>query len=105
MATAQEKTAVDIREACSLRLGEMIEAVIGDSRLKEIYTAQEKYPHDTGGLSAGETALKSGIISADTKTALLIAQAAERTLRLADKTEHFIDNVEKINQGVEDQVA
>ncbi|HEX2752714.1 MAG TPA: hypothetical protein VHP34_06350 [Alphaproteobacteria bacterium] len=105
MATAQEKTAVDIREACSLRLGEMIEAVIGDSRLKDIYTAQEKYPHDTGGLSAGEMALKSGIISADTKTALLIAQAAERTLRLADKTEHFIDNVEKINQDAEDQAA
>ncbi len=105
MATAQEKTTVDIREACSLRLGEMIEAVIGDSRLKEIYAAQEKYPHDTGGLSAGETALKSGIISADTKTALLIAQAAERTLRLADKVGHFIENVEKINQGVDDQIV
>lgn len=105
MATKQEKTVTDIREACGLRLGEMIEAIIGDSRLKEIYTAQEKYPHDTDGLSAGETALKSGIISADTKTALLIAQAAERTLRLADKIDHFIENVEKLNQSIDDQAA
>lgn len=92
------------REACGLRLGEMIEAIIGDSRLKEMYEAQEKYPHDMDGLSAGQCALKAGIISPDTKTALLVAQAAERTLQLADKVEHFLANVDQINKGVDDKI-
>lgn len=105
MAITSDKSVESTREACGLRLGEMIEAIIGDSRLKEIYEAQEKYPHDMEGMSAGQCALKSGIISPDTKTALLVAQAAERTLQLADKVEHFIQNVDTINKGVDDKIA
>lgn len=105
MSISSDKSVESTREACGLRLGEMIEAIIGDSRLKEMYEAQEKYPHDMGGLSAGQCALKAGIITPDTKTALLIAQAAERTLQLADKVEHFVQNVEEINKGVEKKAA
>ena len=105
MGITSDKSVESTRKACGLRLGEMIEAIIGDSHLKEMYEAQEKYPHDTEGMSAGQSALKAGIISDDTKTALLIAQAAERILQLADKTSHFIENVEAINKSVDAKVA
>lgn len=67
------------------RLGEIIEDVIGDARVRELFDAAGKHPEDYEGKPTGMIALDLGVITPDTKTALLVAQAAERTLQLADK--------------------
>jgi hypothetical protein len=67
-------------------LGEIITQVVGNDRVQKLFEGQS-IPEDLAGKSTGEIALKLGVITPDTKTGLLVAQAAERTLRLAEKIE------------------
>lgn len=70
------------RAALGQRLGEIITDLVGNDRIQKLYEAQGKSP-GADGASVGEIALKEGVISADTKTALLVAQAAERAYSLS----------------------
>lgn len=96
----QDKQAVkQTRDILNARLGEMITGLLGDDSLEKKYAAG---PVDG---AAGAAAEKSGIVSADTKTALLIAQAAERTLRAAEKTAFFHAHRDEISADIKQQVA
>lgn len=96
----QDKQAVkQTRDILNARLGEMITGLLGDDSLEKKYTAG---PVEG---AAGAAAEKSGIVSADTKTALLIAQAAERTLRAAEKTAFFHAHRDEISADIKQQVA
>lgn len=70
------------RASLGKRLGEIITDLLGDKRIQELYENGAK-PDTAAGLSVGEVALKAGVITADTKTALLVAQAAERAFALS----------------------
>lgn len=76
------------RNAMNGRLGEIITVLIGNDAVQKLYEGKE-LPADLAGKPVGEIALKMGVIDANTKTALLVAQAAERTLQLANKAEDF----------------
>ena len=78
------------RESFGKRLGEIIEDVIGDKRIRELFI-DGKHPVEYEGKPTGLMALDLKVISEDTKTALLIAQAAERTLQLAEKAEKCLN--------------
>jgi hypothetical protein len=95
------------RAAMNLRLGEIISAVIGDNRVKELFDRAGKHPGEYAGQATGEMALKLNLITPGTKTALLVAQAAERAYRLAEKAESYAQNHENLvtyykkkNQGI-----
>lgn len=100
----QDKQAVkQTRDILNARLGEMITGLLGDDSLEKKYAAGPVAD------AAGASAEKVGIVSADTKTALLIAQAAERTLRAAEKVTFFHIHrdqiVEDVKQEVKDKQA
>lgn len=82
-ATPEKET----RAVFGKRLGEIIESVIGDGRIKELFEQAGKHPDEYEGKPTGLVAMDLGVISAETKTALLVAQAAERTFTLAEKAE------------------
>jgi len=69
------------------RFGEIVAGLIGDSRVENALK-NGNAPAE----ASGAVAEKTGVISAETKTALLIAQAAERTLRAVAKVE-FLRNI------------
>ncbi|MCE9507711.1 MAG: hypothetical protein K8R48_05260 [Alphaproteobacteria bacterium] len=99
MTTDDFKSAVEIsktRTAMNLRLGEVISAIIGDGRVKELFDKAGKHPDEYAGQATGEMALKLNVITPDTKTALLVAQAAERAYRLAEKAESYAQNHENL---------
>lgn len=73
------------RAAMNKPLGEIIASVIGDDRIKELFDAEGKHPDLYKDEPTGLIALKLGVITPETKTALLVAQAAERTYQLAEK--------------------
>ncbi|MDD3371088.1 MAG: hypothetical protein PHE27_04595, partial [Alphaproteobacteria bacterium] len=75
----------ETRSAMDLRLGEIIEAVLGDARIRELFEKAGKHPDEYKDRPTGELALKPGVIDAETKPGLLVAQAAERPYRLAIK--------------------
>lgn len=80
----------ETRKTMGKRLGEIIEDVIGDARVRELFDAAGKHPDDYAGKPTGLAALDLKVITPNTKNALLIAQAAERTYRLAEKTEEIL---------------
>lgn len=89
MASQCFNNAVEIGKTRSVMnsfLGEIITQVVGNDRVQKLFEGQS-VPDDLAGKSTGEIALKLGVITPDTKTGLLVAQAAERTLRLAEKIE------------------
>lgn len=90
------------RDILGARLGEMITGLLGDDSLEKQY-AGGAGPSE----AAGAAAEKGGIVSAESKTALLIAQAAERTLRAAEKTAFIIAHRDEIAadlaQNIKDQ--
>jgi hypothetical protein len=99
MTTDDFKSAVEIsktRAAMGLRLGEIISAIIGDNRIKELFDQSGKHPDEYAGQSTGEMALKLNVVTPDTKTALLVAQAAERAYKLAEKAESYAQNHENL---------
>ncbi len=73
------------RASMGKRLGEIIEDIIGDARVRALFDAAGKHPEEYAGKPTGLMALDLKVITPDTKTALLIAQAAERTYALAEK--------------------
>lgn len=87
------------RQAFTGRIGEIIEAALGNDQLKQIFEAAEAGDADalarieaagaTGQAPSGMLALKMGIVDKDTKNALLTAQAAEQTLLIMEEIERF----------------
>src|SRR3982751_5662956 len=75
----------ETRTALGKRLGEIIEAIIGDTRVRELFDRAGKHPDEYAGKPTGMMALDLKVITPDTKTALLVAQAAERAYALAEK--------------------
>jgi hypothetical protein len=83
----------NIRQTFDMRLGEIIENIIGDKRVRELFDSRGGvHPEEYEGKPTGLIALDLGVITQETKTALLVAQAAERTLQLADKTLELTQN-------------
>jgi len=67
-------------------IGALIDSVIGGSRISHMFDGDDDASDVMNDdRPAGRIVLDLGIVSEDTKTALLIAQAAERTARLAEK--------------------
>lgn len=77
------------RAAMGQRLGEIIETVIGDARVRELFDKAGTHPSEYEGKPTGLMALDLKVITPETKTALLVAQAAERTYALAEKAENL----------------
>lgn len=74
------------RAAMGQRLGEIIETVIGDARVRELFDRAGTHPAEYEGKPTGLMALDLKVITPETKTALLVAQAAERAYTLAEKS-------------------
>lgn len=87
----------NVRKAMNGRIGEIISAVIGDDTLKTIFEQpenNEKYIElNQKGTPSGIIALDLGIIDAETKNALLLAQAAERTALNAERAQEIAKGV------------
>jgi hypothetical protein len=75
------------RKVMGSRIGEIIEQVVGDARIRELFDAAAQHPDEYADKPTGMIALQMGVVTQGTKDALLIAQAAERTFRLAEKAE------------------
>ena len=73
------------RASMGKRLGEIIEDIVGDARVRELFDAAGKHPDEYAGKPTGLMALDLKVITPETKNALLVAQAAERTYALAEK--------------------
>ncbi|MDD3029740.1 MAG: hypothetical protein PHS57_05625 [Alphaproteobacteria bacterium] len=63
------------RATMSKRLGEIITDVIGDARIQELFEQAGKHPDEYKDVPTGMIALDWGVITPETKTALLVAQA------------------------------
>jgi len=94
------------RASMGKRLGEIIEDIIGDARVRTLFDAAGKHPEEYEGKPTGLMALDLKVITQDTKNALLVAQAAERTYALAEKAgaiaakhEELIEAKEKISDA------
>lgn len=111
---ADDKQAVkDTRALLNARFGEIVTGLIGDNRTENIFNAETLRPSAVGDAfntssavpeAAGAQAQKAGFVSAETKTALLIAQAAERTLRAAEKVQFFTEQRDQIVTDLKQQV-
>lgn len=86
-----------VREAMNGRIGEIITALIGNDALQKIFEQPEnnaKYIElNEKGMPSGIIALELGIIDKDVKTALLAAQAAERTALNAERMQEIAKGV------------
>lgn len=76
-------------------IGALIDSVIGGSRMSKLFEGDLE--PDQQDKSSGMVVLDLGIVTENTKVALLIAQAAERTARLAEKAMKLLGNDEKID--------
>ncbi|TNE26540.1 MAG: hypothetical protein EP349_09835 [Alphaproteobacteria bacterium] len=89
----------DIRDTFSKRMGEMIADVMGADAIKDMYEKgdlteeQKKKP-------SGFLALDLGIVTAGAKDALLIAQAAERTLQTIERVEAALDKAPELAASI-----
>ncbi len=89
--TIQQVFNVDkTKEIFTKRLGEIIEDVIGDARVRQLFDDAGKHPDQYAGKPTGLAALDLGVITPATKSALLTAQAAVRTLIAADDAEQAL---------------
>jgi len=77
------------RAAMNGFMGEIIADVIGETRVKELFDAAGKHPDEYKDKPTGQIALELGVITPETKNALLVAQAAERTLLAAAKARNL----------------
>lgn len=88
------------REILGMRLGEIIEGVIGDARVRQMFDDAGKHPEEYEGEPTAIMAIKLGIIGPELTTPLLVAQAAERTLTLAEKADKLASEMRsRINSG------
>jgi hypothetical protein len=87
------------RAAMGKRLGEIIEAIIGDARVRELFDKAGKHPEEYEGKPTGLMALDLKVITPDTKNALLVAQAAERAYMLAEKAGRIAANHDSLIAG------
>ncbi len=89
------------RAAMGKRLGEIIEAIIGDNRVRELFDKAGKHPDEYAGKPTGLMALDLKVITPETKNALLVAQAAERAFTLAEKAGRIAANHDSLVAGGE----
>ncbi|MBL1146401.1 MAG: hypothetical protein HND56_05875 [Pseudomonadota bacterium] len=93
----------EIRESFSKRMGEMIADVMGVDAIQEMYEKgnlteeQKKKP-------SGFLALDLGIVTAGAKNALLIAQAAERTLQTIERVETALDKAPELAASIQQDI-
>lgn len=90
---------LETRSKFQNRIGEIIEATLGIDSLKSIFEAAEQGDTEaqqrienaggTGFAPSGMLSLRLGIVDKETKEALLIAQAAERTLQSIEEVENL----------------
>ena len=99
--TASEKVRF-IRKSVDQPIGMVIADILGDVRVKQLFDEAGKHPEEYAGMATGEAALKMGVITQNTKTALLVAQAAERTLLLARRMEEFFEQRDGFVKQLED---
>ena len=96
------KDVKDIRKAIDQPLGKVIADILGDKRIKQLFDEAGKLPDEYKGLPTGEAALKMGVITENTRAALLVAQAAEHTLLLAHRVGDFLgqreDRLKELNK-------
>lgn len=79
----------ETREFLKQRLGEIITGILGDARVQDLFEQSGGHPKEHKGKPTGIIALNMGVITPATKTALLVAQAAERAYVLAEKAEEL----------------
>lgn len=79
----------DLRSVLANGLGEIIEYCLGQRG--DLDRAQDNGGH-LHNIPIGMRAVDSGVINNDVREGLLIAQAAERTLRAVEATESFLDS-------------
>ena len=93
----------DIRDTFSKRMGEMIADVMGADAIKDMYEKgdlteeQKKKP-------SGFLALDLGIVTSGAKDALLIAQAAERTLQAIERVETALDKAPELAASIQQDI-
>lgn len=93
----------DIRDTFSKRMGEMIADVMGADAIKDMYEKgdlteeQKKKP-------SGFLALDLGIVTGGAKDALLIAQAAERTLQTIERVETAMDKAPELAKSIRQDI-
>ena len=87
------------RASMGKRLGEIIEAIIGDTRVRELFDKAGKHPEEYEGKPTGLMALDLKVITPETKNALLVAQAAERAFTLAEKAGRIAANHDSLIAG------
>jgi len=93
----------EIRESFSKRMGEMIADVMGSDAIKDMYekgnlTEEQKQK------PSGLLALDLGIVTAGAKNALLIAQAAERTLQTVERIEAAIEKAPDLAKSIRSDI-
>ncbi len=84
MTTFKPESVAATRATMGKFLGEIITAVVGTDRIQKLFEDAGKHPDEYKDVPTGDIALKLGVITPNTKTGLLMAQAAERTARLAE---------------------
>src|ERR1051326_4732436 len=89
------------RASMGKRLGEIIEAIIGDARVRELFDKAGKHPEEYQGKPTGLMALDLKVITPETKNGLLVAQAAERAYTLAEKAGRLAANHDSLIAGGE----
>ena len=95
----------DTRKSVDQPLGMVIAAILGDARVKKLFDEAGKHPDEYQGVPTGEAALKMGVITQNTKTALLVAQAGERTLRLMDRVGKFLEQRPELLKTLTEKTA
>lgn len=93
----------DIRETFSKRMGEMIADIMGADAVKDMYekgnlTDEQKQK------PSGLLALDLGIVTEDAKNALLIAQAAERTLQTVERIAAAVEKAPDLAKSIENDI-
>ncbi|MDP2206647.1 MAG: hypothetical protein Q8K65_10130 [Alphaproteobacteria bacterium] len=112
-ATGDKQAVKDTRALLNARFGEIVTGLIGDERAENIFNKET--PRATGVAesfntgsappeASGALAQKAEFVSAETKTALLIAQAAERTLRATEKVAFFTEQRDQIVTDLKQQI-
>lgn len=111
---ADDKQAVKgTRALLNARFGEIVTGLIGDNRAEDTFNKETPRATTVGAAfntssappeASGTQAQKAEFVSAETKTALLIAQAAERTLRAAEKVEFFTERRDQIVTDLKQQI-
>lgn len=93
----------DIRETFSKRMGEMIADIMGADAVKDMYE-QGSLTDEQKQKPSGLLALDLGIVTEGAKNALLIAQAAERTLQTVERIAAAVEKAPDLAKSIENDI-